>query len=177
MIGTAFFAGSSQAALATSADEMRFRIQAPNSEPRSIAVVTLSDQADEDVRKLTALDWREVEFFIRGRPHESGWTSSPPKFETLDGARLSASEIVSRAHYVIMVTTSGQVNSRDAINALACAACPDHKSLIGLVLSDDDGGLAAGFGEDFSLLRSDIRMVVVASDTGYLETLLRSLGA
>ena len=52
----------SESARATTAAEARFRIAAPNSEPRAVKVIALDPPSEAIVKRLASLQWNRASF-------------------------------------------------------------------------------------------------------------------
>ena len=74
----------SESARMTTAEEAKFRINAPNSKPRAIKVIALDAASDAVMQRLASAAWEHTRFFSLS-PRNGGGTSamrSPPSTST-----------------------------------------------------------------------------------------------
>ena len=100
----------SESARMSSAAEARFRIDAPNSKPRSVKVIALDPPSERVVKDLARRTWNNAAFFTAStfgttpRQGESfaGWLSD------LAGRTKNLIEEVENADLVVMVAAAGE---------------------------------------------------------------------
>ena len=56
----------SESARMSSAAEARFRVQAPNSQPRQVKIVALDTSSEDTVRRLAIASWNQASFHTAG---------------------------------------------------------------------------------------------------------------
>jgi hypothetical protein len=166
----------SESARMASAAEARFRIDAPNSKPRSVKVIAL-DRASERVIKPLAAQLSNATFLtassFEGAPRQapfsmSGWLSD------LAGRTKNLVDEVGAADLVVMVATAGEQPQAAAIIGEACAA--KHVMTTALLLGSagqDDQTLS----RTLATLRPHARMLVIASNDDYIADMLVALRA
>jgi len=142
----------------STAAEARFRIDKPNSQPRSVKVIALDARAEPAMASLAQHDWNGATFFRAG--------------ELTDAPERLAEEI-DRADLVVMLATAGQSPDVEAIGR----ACSGRRiTTTGLVLgsnqvSDEE------LSRTLSRLRPWALMLVIANSLDYVEDMLRALRA
>src|ERR1700749_3110039 len=100
----------SESARMSSAAEARFRIDAPNSKPRSVKVIALDQPSERVVKALAERDWNNATFFTASafgdtpRQGESfaGWLSD------LAGRTKDLIDEVNSADLVVMIAAAGE---------------------------------------------------------------------
>ena len=143
----------------SSAAEARFRLDAPNSRPRTVKVIALDAGSEPVVEALAERRWNGATFFTAA------------EFVS-DAERLRAA--VDTADLVVMVATAGG-HARDV--ALIGEACSRKRvTTTGLIVCDEETSDAA-LSETLSRLRPWMLMLVVASSTDYVEDMLLALRA
>ena len=147
----------SESARMSSAAEARFRIDAPNSKPRSVKVIALDQPSERVVKELAQRQWNDASFFTASafgaapRQGESfaGWLSD------LAGRTKNLIEEVNSADLVVMVASAGENAQAASIIGEACSlkrVMTTALVLGGAGISDDDAvedaGAAAAVGAD-----------------------------
>lgn len=155
-------------ARATSAAEARYRVQQPNSRRRTIGVVALGRASGQAIDAIARRDG--VRFIIA---IEQG-NCAAPWLTTFDGAPVTAAGLVAAVDVVVLVTMPGD-DDADAAAAIVAACRPMQRSILALVIADPDEKEDA-VRRSLARLRPQMRMLVVAGDASYLETLLTSFG-
>jgi len=166
----------SESARMSSAAEARFRIEAPNSVPRTVKVIALDRPSEGVVKALSQRQWSRATFFtasaFSAAPKQgvslSGWLSD------LAGRTASLVEEIGSADLVVMVASAGENAQAASIIGEACSL--KRVTTTGLILGD-----AAKSDEALSKSLSQLRpwcvMLVVASAEEYVEDMLRALRA
>src|SRR3954451_13808133 len=87
----------SESARMSSWAEARYRVQAPNSRPRTIKVIAVDAGGTEAIRQLADGGWTNATFFTVGKPGE---------LKTLDGTPSTVEQEVHGADLVVMVAAA-----------------------------------------------------------------------
>ena len=178
----------SESARVTTAHEYGFRVQYPNSVPRSIKVIALDRQAGHVVTGLSKKAWNRAVFFnslslpassVTGSRLPAG--ESPVTSKTLQAwlgdiaghARDLVAEI-DTADIVVVVASPGTDAAAATIIGEACRL--RHKSMIGLILQSA-GVSDEALSRTLLGLRPFSTMLVVASGSEYIEEMLHSMRA
>ena len=120
----------SESARMSSAAEAKFRINAPNSQPRAIKVIALDAPSERIVKELAASRWQRASFLtasaFSGAPRRGerfsrrfslrGWLND------LAGRTKDLVDVVNTADLVVMVATAGENAAAAAIIGEACNA-------------------------------------------------------
>ena len=147
----------SESARVTTAEEARFRIDRPNSRPRSVTIVALDRAAEGQLAALGA-----------AFPHASCF----PAVELAHGGRLG--EVVAGSDVVVMLATAGAEAPEVPIIGRVCS---DRRvTTTGLVVCPPEVP-ADLLSHSLTQLRPWMLMLVVASDVEYVEDMLRALRA
>jgi hypothetical protein len=146
----------SESARMSSAAEARFRVQAPNSKPRTVKIVALDTASEETVRRLAVASWNQASFY-----------TAPAFTQDLQAA-------VADADLVVMVAGPG---GHCAVAAEIGAACSERRvmttALIVGAASTPDDELA----KTLVQLRPWSLMVVIANADDYIQDMLTALRA
>src|SRR5437879_1544700 len=89
----------SESARMNSAAEARFRVQAPNSRPRSITVIALDPEGDAAIRRLAATGWRHAAFLTT--------VSADIPLRDLAGREKNITDEVEATDLVVLVAAAG----------------------------------------------------------------------
>ncbi len=166
----------SESARMSSAAEARFRIDAPNSKPRSVKVIALDHPSERVVKALSQKKWHSATFFTASafgdapRQGESfaGWLSD------LAGRTKNLVDEVNSADLVVMVSTAGQNAGAASIIGEACSlkrVMTTALVLGGTQISDEV------LSKTLSQLRPWSLMLVIASAEEYVADMLTALRA
>jgi hypothetical protein len=166
----------SESARMSSAAEARFRIDAPNSRPRSVKVIALDQPSERLVKDLAQRNWNNSSFFTASafgdtpRKGESfaGWLSD------LAGRTKNLIEEVDSADLVVMVSTAGQSAQAASIIGEACSV--KRVTTTALVLGGANVSDEA-LSKTLSNLRPWALMLVIASAEEYIADMLTALRA
>ena len=166
----------SESARMSSAAEARFRIDAPNSKPRSVKVIALDQPSERVVKELARRPWNSATFFTA-----SAFGDAPRKGESfagwlidLAGRTKSLVDEVDTADLVVMVSTAGQSAQAASIIGEACSlkrVMTTALVLGGTSISDDV------LSKTLSQLRPWSLMLVIASAEEYIADMLTALRA
>jgi len=168
----------SESARMTTAAEARFRINEPNSLPRSVKVIAMDPLSERAVAELSKGKWNRASFLTASRftsaPRESERFSMKGWLSDLAGRTRDLMEEIQSADLVVMVATVGQDPQAAAIIGETCAL----KRVMTTVLvlgsqTKSDAALTKALGQ----LRPHAAMLVIASAEEYLEDMLRALRA
>ena len=182
----------------SSSAEARFRVQAPNSKPRSIKVIALDRPSEDVVRRMAEASWNHATFFTvssfagssfagaapgeqrsstlqepHGRPQPSretkeGWLSD------LGGHDRDLMDEVYTADLIVMVATAGCSAPAASIIGEACSL--ERVMTTALIV----GGTSASdeaLSRTLAPLRPWSLMVVIADSDDYIEDMLIALRA
>ena len=160
----------------SSAAEARYRIDAPNSQPREVKLIALDHPSERVVKKLAKAQWSRATFFTAtafgGAPKAgesfAGWLSD------LAGRTKNLVEEVDSADLVVMVAAAGESAGAASIIGEACSL--KRVMTTGLILGGADKSDEA-LSKTLSQLRPWALMLVIASAEEYVEDMLRALRA
>jgi hypothetical protein len=169
-------------ALAATAAEARYRIDARPQTPRATSVVALDDGAMAVVRELAGQEWNAARFL--GCTEDAGAAGEYADLElrTVAGEPVRLSTELAEADFVMMIATEGR-------GAAAAATIGDACTLrgimtAGLVVGSDvgsaggsDGGSAGGSAAALTALRPNARVLLVTGDERDATELLAAVGA
>jgi hypothetical protein len=163
----------SESARATRAEESRFRIDAPNSRPRTVKVIALDAPSERLLRQLAQGKWRNATFLrAPGGPAPSqpvgGWLAS------LAGETMNLIEEIAAADMVATLSAAGENSEMAGVVAEACRA--KSKMLTALIL-DAHGAPEEELLKTLVPLRPYASMLVVAHGEDYVESMLTALRA
>jgi hypothetical protein len=179
----------SESARMSSADEARFRINAPNSKLRNVKVIALDGPSEALVKRLAQLRWNGASFFTAsafappypppqaGERREGagpGRLSMQVWLSDLAGRTKDLVDEVDHADLVVMVATAGEDAAAATLIGEACSL--KRVNTTGLIL----GGRAATdemLSKTLSRLRPWSLMLVIASGEDYIEDMLIALRA
>ena len=168
----------SESARATSAAESRYRIDAPNSQPRAVKVIALDAAAERVVKRLAQATWNHASFFtasaFSGAPAKTESFSMTGWLSDIAGRTKDLMDEVGSADLVVMVATAGESASAAAI--IGEAASAKRINTTGLIVGGagkSDEALAKTLGQ----LRPWSLMLVIANTDDYIEDMLTGLRA
>ena len=168
----------SESARATTAAEARYRVAAPNSQPRHVKVIALGRSSENVVQQLAAKPWSRAQFLTASSfsttvgEHQDfkmgHWLSD------LAGRAKSLVDEVASADLVVMVAVAGEPAHAAEMIGVACRA--RNVMATGLVLSglarDGDASM-----DTQAHVRPYVGMLVVAPSEAYIEDMLMALRA
>lgn len=167
----------SDCARAATAEEARYRVNYPNSKPRSSIIVAMDEAAAAIARELETASWNGARFlFPIGRSKGvQGLDSIPPDLDLCDrsGAVVRLSEELPGADVMVMIASAGESPADVAIIGKACAA----RGLMTTAIIVEAGAPASDVERTLKALRPNARMLVVASDADYIPEMLAALRA
>jgi hypothetical protein len=155
-------------ALATTAAEASYRIDAKPQTPRATSVVALDDGAMAVVRGLAGQEWHAARFL--GCAAGPAGDYADLQLSTVDGQQVRLSAELAEADFVMMIATEGG-------GAAAAATIGDACTLrgimtAGLIIGDDGESGAA-----LTALRPNARVLLVTGDERDATELLAAVGA
>ncbi|WP_270933647.1 hypothetical protein [Falsiroseomonas oryzae] len=164
----------SESARASTAAEARFRVQAPNSVPRSVVVVALDGPGADAAADLAARAWRGAAFW-HARDFAPAQASRLEGFlADLAGCTQRLVEVVEAADLVVLLTGPAGTEGA-ALPAIAEAAAARRVTVIGVVVASEPG--ASALSRSLAALRPHVAMLVRAQDPDYAAAMLEALRA
>ncbi len=168
----------SESARAASAAEARYRIESPNSRPRTIKVIALDRASEDVVKRLSQARWNCATFltastFEASAQSESrfsmhGWLSD------LAGRTKDLVDEINAADLVVMVASAGQDAAAASIIGEVCSA----KQVMTTVLLLGSVAISnAALSRTLAQLRPWALMLVIASAEDYIADMLAALRA
>jgi len=168
----------SESARMSSAAEARFRIDKPNSQPRSVKVIALDALSERVVKELAGLPWQRASFLtasaFSGAPLKGERFSMGGWLNDLAGRTKDLVDEINTADLVVMVATAGENAAAAAIIGEACAV--KHVKTTALILgtgSTSDETLSKMLAQ----LRPHVMMLVISSADEYIRDMLTALRA
>jgi hypothetical protein len=169
----------SESARMASAQEARYRIDAPNSTPRTVKIIALDHASEPLVQQLASRSWNKATFFTASAFAEmpkpaserfsmQGWLSD------LAGRAKDLVDEVNSADLIVMVTTAGEDAPAASLIGEACAG--RHVMTTSLILGSTAKS-DAELSKSLAQLRPYSQMLVVATAADYVEDMLRALRA
>jgi hypothetical protein len=167
----------SESARVTTATEARFRIAAPNSQPRNVKVIALDGPSERVVKHLATREWNRATFLTASAfdaaPHDGpfsmqGWLTD------LAGRAKSLVDEIDTADLVVMIAASGE--NAHAAAMVAEAASAKHVMTTALILGSaatSDEALSKSLAQ----LRPHAMMLVISNADEYIEDMLTALRA
>jgi hypothetical protein len=166
----------SESARMSSTAEARFRINAPNSLPRSIKIIALDRPGEAVVKRLAQARWNGATFFTAsafgGTPRVSesfaGWLSD------LAGRTKNLLDEVKSADQVVMVATAGE---DVPVASLIGEACSLRRVMTTALITGAAGKSDDALSKTLMQLRPWALMLVISSADEYIEDMLTALRA
>lgn len=161
----------------TAAAQARFRIDAPNSQPRFVKLIALDPAGEAIARTLMRGEWTRTSFhlasaYLSARP--AGAFSVADWLEDLRSRVHCLVDEIDAADVVVMVSRAGDVTDAASIIGEACLA--QGVTATALVLLDPQTS-DAQLAEALSSLRPFVSMLVVARDADCVRSVLDAFGA
>ncbi len=167
----------SDCASAATAAEARYRVNYPNSRPRTTRIVALDEAAATAMRMAADSSWNGARFLVcQGRSRGAqGLDSIPPDLDlrAADGVVTRLSDELPGTDCVVMVGTA--TANREAASIIGTACRARGIAATGLLVAP--AGDTAPLGPALAALRPTARMLVVASDVEYIPEMLAALRA
>ena len=156
-------------ALAATAAEARFRIDAKPQTPRATSVVALDDGAMVLVRELAGQEWNAARFL--GLPDGTpAGEYADLQLRTVDGEAVRLSDELARADFGMMIATEGG-------GAVAATTIGDACTLRGIMTAGLVVGANGESGPALTALRPNARVLLVTGDERDATELLAAVGA
>jgi hypothetical protein len=163
----------SESARMSSAAEARFRVQAPNSRPRTIKVVALDQASESVVRRLAEDSWQHATFFRiaagSGTPDASVRTLTD-----LSGHAMSVEAEVRSADLVIMIAAPG---GQAAAASLIGEACSQQRVMTTTLIVGNGAAPDEALSKTLAQVRPWSLMLVIAGTDEYISDMLAALRA
>jgi hypothetical protein len=166
----------SENARMSTAQEARFRIDAPNSKQRAVKVIALDAPSESVVKKLAERAWNGATFFTasafasdpRASRNLSGWLSD------LAGRTKDLIDEVNTADLVVMIATAGENAQAASIIGEACSVkrVMTTALIVGNATKSDEA-----IATTLAHLRPWALMLVIATAEDYIEDMLTALRA
>ncbi len=158
-------------AMAATAAEARYRIDAKPQAPRNTSVVALDDGAMAVVRELAGQEWNAARFLGCADAGDAGDAGDYADLQlcTVDGEPVRLSDELSGADFVLMIATEG--------GAAAAATIGDACTLRGIMTAGVIVGTDGGSGAALTALRPNARVLLVTGDEQDATELLAAVGA
>jgi hypothetical protein len=168
----------SESARMTTAEEAKFRIDAPNSKPRAIKVIALDKRSEVVVKKLAEGRWNKASFFASvhfdSPPQQGADWSMKTWLNDIAGRTIKLMDEVNGADLVVMVANAGEKAEAASVIGDACAA--KRVQTTALIL-DRKSATDEAISRTLLYLRPYASMLVVADDEDYIESMLTALRA
>ena len=159
-------------AMAATAAEARYRIDAKPQPPRSTSVVALDEGAMAVVRELAGQEWNAARFLgcVDDAEGDGAGEFADLQLCTVDGESVRLSEELARADFVMMIATDGR-------GAAAAATIGDACTLRGIMTAGLLVGADGEPGAALTALRPNARVLLVTGDERDATELLAAVGA
>ncbi len=165
----------SESARATSAAEQRFRIEAPNSQPRAVKVIALDAASEAVVKRIAQRPWGRATFFTsRGEAAPAGAWSLQAWLGDVAGRALDLLEEIASADLVVMVAAAGGSPAAASVIGEACAL---NRVMTTALIVGANGQSDAALARTLGCLRPYASMLVLADGEDYIEAMLQALRA
>jgi len=172
--------GLSESARVTTAEESRYRIEYPNSRPRTARIIAFDEQSFELLKALNS-DSRPRTHFLR-------YVASRPVSDALqminldatlidvDGNEVGLTDEIGEADVIVMVTSIEAARLAEAAEIIGIASFVRSKTTTGLVLNAA-GVKGEKLTEALHHMRPYAAMLVVSTGLEYLDEMLAALRA
>ncbi len=166
----------SESARMASAQEARYRINAPNSLPRATKVIALDQASEHLVKRLAQGRWNGATFFTatafgttpRKGESFSGWLSD------LAGRTKNLVDEINSADTVVMVATAGEDVPAASLIGEACSL---KRVMTTALITGSAGKSDEVLSKTLAQLRPWALMLVIAGADEYIEDMLTALRA
>jgi len=168
----------SESARMTTAEQARFRINHPNSKPRSVKVVALDARSEAVVKRLALGQWQNASFLIAkhfdGAPRSGEGWNMKDWLSDLAGRTKDLVDEVATADLVVMIATAG-ANAQAA--AVVAEACNVRKVMTTALIIGSESKSDEELSKSLASLRPYASMLVIAGNDDYIEAMLVALRA
>ena len=159
--------------------EARFRVQAPNSVPRSTKVIALDAAGEAVVRRLADAGRQHTAFFTvaaAGKADAADHTqsASPSTLADLAGRRTALADEIDGADLVVLVAGPG--GGAHAASLIGEACSQQRVTTTGFIVGAASASQSA-LSKTLAQLRPWSLMVVIASNDEYIDDMLTALRA
>jgi hypothetical protein len=152
-----------ESVIMSSAAQARFRVQAPNSTPRAVAVIALDAPSEPVVRRLADQAWNRASFlFANGTLRDRV------------GQTIGLEEQVAKADLIVMVASAG--GHAEAASAIGRASSERRVMTTALIIETATASEEA-LARTLAQVRPWSLMVVMADADDYIEDMLLALRA
>ena len=167
----------SESARMTTAAEARFRIDAPNSQPRAVKVIALDGPSERAIEQLSGPQWENATFltassFGSGLRKKAftvgGWLSD------LAGRTKSLVEEIGSADLVVMVASAGEDAQAAPIIGDACLA---KRVMTTVLVLNSEAQSDQALAMSLATLRPYAGMLVISQSDDYIADMLIALRA
>jgi hypothetical protein len=167
---------TSESARATSAEEARYRIDAPNSQPRTVKVIALDAAADAVVKRIAKRPWRRATFFtsLSDDAAPQGAWSMQAWLGDVAGRALDLVAEIASADLIVMVAAAGTSPPAASVIGEACAL---NRVMTTALIVDAREKSDAALARTLAAVRPYASMLVVADGEDYIEAMLEALRA
>jgi hypothetical protein len=168
----------SESARVTTASEARFRINAPNSQPRNVKVIALDRPSERVVKHLATREWNRATFLTASAfeavPHDAKPFSVQGWLKDLAGRAKSLVDEIDTADLVVMIAASGENTPAASIVGEACSA---KKVMTTALIVGSEGASDEALSKSLTQLRPHVMMLVISTADEYIEDMLTALRA
>jgi hypothetical protein len=165
----------SQCARATTAAEAKFRIDAPNSQPRNVKIIALDAPSERVAKHLAARAWSRASFFTASAfAPRNAHRFSPEWLTDLAGRTKNLIDEIASADLVVMIAAAGENAQAATIIGEACSV--SHVMTTALILGSENTSDEA-LSKSLAQLRPYALMLVVANGDDDIEDMLTALRA
>jgi hypothetical protein len=168
----------SESARMSSAAEARFRIDYPNSSPRSVKVIALDQASEPIVKRAAGRRWQGASFFasltFESAAHRGEYWSIQAWLNDLAGRTKALVDEVADADLVVMVASPGADARAAAVIGEACAV---RKVMTTALIVGSGSHSDEALSNTLAALRPHASMLVIANGEEYVEEMLVALRA
>jgi hypothetical protein len=168
----------SESARMTTAAAARFRIDDPNSRPRTVKVIALDPPSERVVHRLAQGSWQGAAFFTSvkfdGAPRDGEGWSMKAWLSDLAGRTKDLIAEVASADLIVMVASAGTNADAAAVIAEACGV---RKVMTTALIIGGDSKTNEELSQTLASLRPHAAMLVIADQDDYIEAMLAALRA
>lgn len=168
----------SESARMTTAAAARFRIEDPNSQPRTVKVIALDPPSERVVQRLAQGPWQRASFFtwlkFDGAPRSGDGWSMKAWLRDLAGRTKDLIDEVASADLIVMVASAG--TNADAATVIA-EACGVRKVMTTALVIGSESKTDEELSRTLASLRPHAAMLVIATNDEYIEAMLAALRA
>jgi hypothetical protein len=168
----------SESARMATAEQAKFRINAPNSRPRAIKVIALDKRSEAVVKKLAQGQWNKASFFasvhFESPPQAGADWSMKAWLNDIAGRTIKLMDEINTADLVVMVASAGEKAEAASVIGEACTA---KRVMTTALILDRKSANDDALSNTLLHLRPYASMLVVADDDDYIESMLVALRA